>query len=81
MIKRVTGAAQILTRAEMIAELRIRIAGKSIRKWGDEWVVDFREISAVLRGKQYPGERLLEIMRLREESDVRYVRVNDKVNR
>lgn len=66
--------AQILSRADMIAELRVLIAGRSMRKCAAEWGVDFREISAVLKEDQYPGERLLEMMGLREESSVMYVR-------
>lgn len=69
--------SQILSRADMMAELQLRVAnsGKSMRQCGIEWGVDFREISAVLKGKQYPGESLLGILGLREESDVMYVRV------
>ncbi len=65
---------QILTRAEMIAELQVRRGGRSLRKCEAEWGVDFREISAVIKGDQFPGERLLEIMGLREESEIMYVR-------
>lgn len=67
---------QILSRVDMILELRARMAGRSLRKCGAEWGVDFHEISAVLNEDQYPGERLLEVLGLREESDVMYVRVN-----
>ncbi len=74
MIKRVIGAAQILTRAEMIAELQARRGGRSLRKCAYEWGVDFREIGAVINKDQFPGERLLEIMGLREESEIMYVR-------
>ena len=68
---------KVLSRADMMAELQLRVrgSGKSMRQLGAEWGVDFREISAVLKGKQYPGDRLLEILGLREESDVMYVRV------
>ena len=69
--------SQILSRADMMAEVRMLVAnsGKSMRQCGVEWGVDFHEISAVLKELQYPGERLLEILGLREESDVMYVRV------
>ena len=66
---------QTLSRDEMIAELRVRMGGCSLRKCGEEWFVDWREIHGVIKKREYPGERLLEIMGLREERDVRYVRV------
>lgn len=68
--------AQILSRADMMAELRMRLSssGKSMRQCGAEWGVDFREINAVMKKKQYPGEKLLEVLGLREESAVMYVR-------
>lgn len=67
---------QTLSRAEMIAELRLLVGGRPLRQCQSDWDVDFREISAVLREKQYPGERLLAVMGLREDSDVRYIRIN-----
>ena len=75
MSKRVQSAAQVLSRADMIAELRALKGGRSMRKCGLEWGVDFHEISAVLKERQYPGAKLLEILGLREESMVMYVRV------
>lgn len=67
---------QILSRADMMAELQllVRGSGKSMRQLGAEWGVDFHEISAVLQKEQYPGERLLDILGLREESTIMYVR-------
>jgi hypothetical protein len=86
MIKRLPRSSvpgQILTRSEMVVELRLRLGGRSMRRCGAEWGVDFHEISAVLAGDQYPGERLLSVLGLREESDVMYVRtmVIGKVSR
>lgn len=76
MIKRSPVPPQILSRADMIAELQLRVrgSGKSMRQLGAEWGVDFREIDAVMREKQYPGEKLLEVLGLREESAIMYVR-------
>jgi lambda repressor-like predicted transcriptional regulator len=74
VIKRVTGAAQILTRAEMIAELRMRMGGRSMSKCGAEWGVSRQEIHAVLNEDQFPGENILAALGLREESEIMYVR-------
>jgi len=63
----------------MIAELLILVGGRSMRKCAAEWGVDYREIHAVLKAKQYPGDRLLQVLGLREISDVMYTRVRIKV--
>jgi hypothetical protein len=61
----------------MIAELRGIIGNRSLRQCQAEWGVDFREISAVLRARQNPGERLLALMGLRADTSVHYVRVGN----
>ena len=66
---------QVLSRADMVAELRLLMGGRSYRTCGKDWDVDWRELHAVIHEWQYPGERLLAVMGLREESDVMYVRV------
>lgn len=62
----------------MIIELRMLLGGRSMAQCGREWGVDRREISAVIRGRQRPGDRLLAVMGLeaREEKRLVYIRVN-----
>lgn len=53
---------QHLSREDMIQLLTRLMAGHGPRQCGRDWDVDFREISKVLKGQMYPGERLMQQM-------------------
>lgn len=66
---------QVLSRADMVAELRLLMGGRSFRKCDADWGVDYREIHAVVNERQYPGEKLLAVLGLREECTHKWRRV------
>jgi hypothetical protein len=76
------GVADILSRDQMIGELRALVAGRPLRRCAREWGVSHQEIHAVLvggtktggGGGRYPGDRLLAVLGLKE-ADMMYVRV------
>ena len=56
-----------LTLAQMQERLRALRGDRTLVECAEEWGVNFREISKVLKGRQYPGEKLQLRLGLREE--------------
>ena len=55
-------APRYLTRAQLIDRLAAMRGTMTLTECGQQWQVDFRELSHVLRSEQYPGERLRKVL-------------------
>ena len=68
------GAERHLTYADVCERLRALRGGRTLEKWGREWGVDFRELSAVMKDRRRPGKKLLSKMGLRQVAVYEYER-------
>jgi hypothetical protein len=65
-------AERHLTYPEVCERLRAMRGGRTLQQWEADWDgdVDFRELSAVMRGKRKPSDKLLVRMGLRRVDTV-----------